>query len=54
MPLGESLEPGDLLFVVEATKMETEVTAPVAGKVAEGKGNLGDSVKGGQVVLVWA
>jgi pyruvate carboxylase len=54
VPPGESLEPGDLPFVVEATKLETEVTAPVVGKVAEGKGNLDDSVKGGQVVLVWA
>ncbi|MGB2628634.1 MAG: biotin/lipoyl-containing protein [Candidatus Acidiferrum sp.] len=52
--LGQTIEPGDLLFVLEAMKMETEVTAPIAGKVAEVKVNKGDSVKSGQVVLVWA
>jgi methylmalonyl-CoA carboxyltransferase small subunit len=52
--LGQTIEAGDLLFVLEAMKMETEVTAPIGGKVAEVKVNLGDSVKSGQVVLVWA
>jgi methylmalonyl-CoA carboxyltransferase small subunit len=51
---GEIIESGDLLFVLEAMKMETEITTPVGGKVAEVKANLGDSVKSGQVVLVWA
>src|SRR5208283_4668574 len=41
-------------IVVKSMKMETEVTAPVAGKVAQVKVNKGDSVKSGQVVLVWA
>jgi pyruvate carboxylase len=45
---------GDLLFVLEAMKMETEITAPVGGKVAEVNVNVGDSVKSGQVVLTWA
>jgi methylmalonyl-CoA carboxyltransferase small subunit len=51
---GETIEPGDLLFVLEAMKMETEITAPVGGKVAEVKVKVGDSVKSGQVVLIWA
>lgn len=34
--------------------METEITVPVGGKVAEVKVNVGDSVKSGQVVLTWA
>lgn len=51
---GQVIQSGDVLFVLEAMKMETEVTAPVAGKVAEVKVNQGDSVKSGQVVLVWA
>jgi len=34
--------------------METEITAPVGGKVAEVKVKVGDSVKSGQVVLTWA
>jgi len=52
--LGQTIEAGDLLFVLEAMKMETEVTAPIGGKVADVKVNQGDSVKSGQVVLVWA
>jgi methylmalonyl-CoA carboxyltransferase 1.3S subunit len=50
---GETIQKGDLLFVLEAMKMETEITTPIGGKVAEVKVNLGDSVKSGQVVLVW-
>ena len=51
---GETIQPGDLLFVLEAMKMETEVTAGVGGKIAEVKVKVGDSVKGGEVVLTWA
>jgi methylmalonyl-CoA carboxyltransferase small subunit len=50
---GQSIETGDILFVLEAMKMETEITAPIAGKVASVKVNAGDSVKNGQVVLEW-
>ena len=50
---GQSILPGDILFVLEAMKMETEITAPQAGKVASVKVNAGDSVKSGQVVLEW-
>jgi len=50
---GETIQPGDLLFVLEAMKMETEITAPIGGKVAEVKVKVGDSVKSGQVVLTW-
>ena len=32
-------------------KMETNITAPVAGKVAAIKVNVGDSVQCGQVVV---
>jgi biotin carboxyl carrier protein len=35
-------------------KMETEITAPIGGKVVEVKVNVGESVRGGQVVLTWA
>jgi methylmalonyl-CoA carboxyltransferase small subunit len=50
---GQTIVAGDLLFVLEAMKMETEITAAVGGKVAEVKVNVGDSVKSGQVVLTW-
>jgi len=51
---GETIQPGDLLFVLEAMKMETEVTAGVGGKIAEVRVKVGDSVKSGEVVLTWA
>lgn len=50
---GQTIETGDILFVLEAMKMETEITAPIAGKIAAVKVNAGDSVKNGQVVLEW-
>ncbi len=50
---GQSILPGDILFILEAMKMETEITAPHAGKVANVKVNSGDSVKSGEVVLEW-
>jgi biotin carboxyl carrier protein len=48
------IQPDDLLFALEAVTMETEITAPIAGKVAEVKANVGESVKSGQLVLTWA
>jgi methylmalonyl-CoA carboxyltransferase small subunit len=50
---GQTIETGDILFVLEAMKMETEITAPIAGKVKAIHVNGGDSVKSGQVVLEW-
>jgi methylmalonyl-CoA carboxyltransferase 1.3S subunit len=52
--VGQTIQPADLLFVLEAMKMEMEITAPVGGKVAEVRVAVGDSVKSGQVVLLWA
>lgn len=51
---GQVIQPGDLLLVLEAMKMETEITAPIGGKVVEVKVNVGESVKSGQVVSTWA
>lgn len=50
---GKVIQPGDLLFVLGAMKMETEIPAPIGGKVAEVRANVGESVKSGQVVLSW-
>ena len=47
---GQSLQPGDILLVLEAMKMETNITAPSAGKVAAVRVNQGDAVQAGQVV----
>ena len=49
--VGQSLQPGDILLVLEAMKMETNITAPSAGRIAAIRVNQGDSVQAGQVVV---
>ena len=49
--VGQSMQTGDMLLVLEAMKMETNITAPVAGKIAAIRVNQGDSVQAGQVVV---
>ncbi|CAK0754845.1 Acetyl-CoA carboxylase biotin carboxyl carrier protein subunit [uncultured Gammaproteobacteria bacterium] len=48
---GQQLQPDDLIMVLEAMKMETNVTAPVAGKVKAIKVVEGDGVKVNQVLV---
>jgi methylmalonyl-CoA carboxyltransferase small subunit len=48
---GQTLQVGDVLLVLEAMKMETQVTASAAGKVAAIKVKNGDSVQAGQVLV---
>lgn len=48
---GQAVEAGELLMVLEAMKMETNVTAPQAGTVKAVHVVPGDSVKVGQVLL---
>jgi len=43
--------PGDGLLVLEAMKMETNITAPGPGKIAAIPVKEGDSVQSGQVVV---
>jgi biotin carboxyl carrier protein len=49
--VGQQIQVGDGVLVLEAMKMETDITAPVAGKVSRINVNVGDSVKGGQVLV---
>ncbi len=49
--VGQSLQAGDILLVLEAMKMETNITAPWAGKIAAIGVKQGDSVQAGQVVV---
>uniref|UniRef100_Q01R49 Biotin/lipoyl attachment domain-containing protein n=1 Tax=Solibacter usitatus (strain Ellin6076) TaxID=234267 RepID=Q01R49_SOLUE len=49
--VGQSLQTGDILVVLEAMKMETNITAPGAGKIAAIAVNQGDGVQAGQVVV---
>jgi methylmalonyl-CoA carboxyltransferase 1.3S subunit len=52
--VGQTLQQGDVLIVLEAMKMETNITAPAAGKVAAIKVGQGDSVQSGQIVVEFA
>jgi len=49
--VGQTLQPSDILLVLEAMKMETNITAPSAGKIAAVRVNQGDSVQAGQIVV---
>lgn len=49
--VGQSLQVGDELLILEAMKMETQVTASAAGKVTSVKVKAGDSVQAGQVLV---
>lgn len=48
---GEEIEAGQVLLVLEAMKMETEITAPNAGVVSAVHVAVGDSVQGGQALV---
>ena len=50
---GAEVKSGETLFVLEAMKMETEVTAPKDGKVKSLEVGVGDAVQGGQVLIEW-
>jgi methylmalonyl-CoA carboxyltransferase 1.3S subunit len=49
--VGQNLQTGDVLLVLEAMKMETNITAPAPGKIAAIPVKEGDSVQSGQVVV---
>ena len=48
---GQSIQTGDVLMVLEAMKMETNITAPINGEVARVNVGAGESVQNGQVVV---
>lgn len=48
---GQTIDAGDVLVVLEAMKMETEITAPEAGTVGAILVSPGDAVSGGQVLV---
>ena len=45
--VGQTIQVNDVLLVLEAMKMETVITAPIAGKVAKINVNVGDAVQAG-------
>lgn len=48
---GQQIQVNDPMLVLEAMKMETNITSPVAAKVKAVPVNLGDSVQSGQVLV---
>lgn len=48
---GQQIEAGDVLIVIEAMKMETEITAPEPGTVGAIPVSVGDAVTGGQLLV---
>ena len=48
---GDTIEAGQVLLVLEAMKMETEITAPKAGTVAAILVEKGSAVQGGQALI---
>ncbi len=49
--VGQQIQVGDGVLVLEAMKMETDITAPAAGSVRAVNVQVGDSVTGGQVLV---
>lgn len=49
--VGDQVTPNDTVFVVEAMKMETEIKAPVAGKISRIAVKQGGQVAAGQVIV---
>ena len=48
---GQNIQTGDIILILEAMKMETNITAPVAGKISKIHVDAGDSVQAGMVVV---
>lgn len=48
---GAEIKAGQVLLILEAMKMETEIAAPADGKVAEVLVEKGEAVQGGQALI---
>jgi len=48
---GAEVKEGDTLIILEAMKMETEITAPVAGTVKSVPVQVGSPVQGGDILV---
>lgn len=52
--VGQEVKENEVLFVVEAMKMKTNISSPQSGKVATIEVKVHDSVEAGQILLTFA
>ncbi len=49
---GDSVEAGEAVCVLEAMKMENEISAPNSGEIVDLKVQVGDTVSAGAILMV--
>jgi biotin carboxyl carrier protein len=50
---GAAVKQNDILFVLEAMKMKTNISSPQTGKIKSIKARVGDKIEAGQVLLTF-
>ena len=50
--IGDKVESGDILVVLEAMKMENNITSDVSGTITEINASEGDAVGAGDVIII--
>ncbi len=52
--VGDKVQENDLLIIIEAMKMHTNISSPATGEIQEIKVRAGDAVQQGQVLVTFA
>ncbi len=52
--VGDKVQENDLLIIIEAMKMHTNISSPAIGEIQEIKVRAGDAVQQGQVLVMFA